>query len=170
MPALADRHVQPFAAQDIRTLLELQAQLRRDHPFLVWQPFSGPGRTWTYGQFVERLRRFAAGMHGRGVRAGDRVLVHLDNCPETVIAWFGCAWLGAVAVTTNAKSSADELAYFAGHSRAVAGITQPKFAQLVASACRGLRWLAVTETDNGDDAGSSRPEPSQSFERIDGDP
>jgi crotonobetaine/carnitine-CoA ligase len=169
-PALADRHVQPFAAQDIRTLLEVQAQLRRDHPFLVWRPFSGPGHTWTYGQFLERIRRFAAGLHGRGVRAGDRVLVHLDNCPETIIAWFGCAWMGAVAVTTNAKSSADELAYFAGHSGAVAGITQPKFAQLVAGACRDLRWLAVTETDNGDDAGPNRPEPSQSFERIDGDP
>ena len=169
-PPLADRHVQPFAAQDIRTLLEAQAQLRRDHPFLVWRPFSGPGRQWTYGQFLETVRRFAAGLHGRGVRAGDRVLVHLDNCPETIIAWFGCAWLGAVAVTTNAKSSGDELSYFAGHSGAVAGITQPKFAQLVASSCRDLRWLAITETDNGDDPGASRPEPSQSFERIDGDP
>ena len=169
-PALADRHVQPFASQDIRTLLEVQAQLRRDHPFLVWRPFSGPGQAWTYGQFLERVRRFAAGLHARGVRAGDRVLVHLDNCPETIIAWFGCAWMGAVAVTTNAKSSADELAYFAGHSRSVAGITQPKFAQLVAGACRDLRWLAITETDNGDDAGANRPEPGQSFERIDADP
>lgn len=169
-PPLADRHVQPFAAQDIRTLLEVQASLRRDHPFLVWQPFSGPARRWSYGQFVERVRRFAAGLHGRGVRAGDRVLVHLDNCPETIIAWFGCAWMGAVAVTTNAKSSADELAYFAAHSRAVAGITQPKFAQMVARACTDLRWLAITETDNGDDPGANRPEPSLSFERIDGDP
>lgn len=170
MTPLADRHVQPFAAQDIRTLLDLQARLRRDHPFLVWHPFSGPGQAWTYGQFVERIRRFAAGLHGRGVRAGDRVLVHLDNCPETVIAWFGCAWLGAVAVTTNARSSGDELNYFAANSRAVAGITQPRFAALVAASCRDLRWLAVTETDNGDDPGANRPEPSQSFERIDGDP
>ncbi len=170
MTPLADRHVQPFAAQDIRTLLELQAQLRRDHPFLIWRPLSGPGQTWTYGQFVERIRRFAAGLHGRGVRAGDRVLVHLDNCPETVIAWLGCAWMGAVAVTTNARSSGNELNYFAANSRAVAGITQPRFAELVAASCPDLRWLAITETDNGDDPGASRPEPAQSFERIDGDP
>lgn len=170
LPALADRHVQPFAAQDIRTLLEVQAQLRRDHPFLIWHPFSGQGRSWTYGQFLERIRRFAAGLHSRGVRPGDRVLVHLDNCPETIIAWFGCAWLGAVAVTTNARSSGDEIAYFASNSRSVAGITQPKFASLVAASCRDLRWLAVTETDNGDDPGAARPEQAMSFERIDGDP
>jgi crotonobetaine/carnitine-CoA ligase len=166
----ADPHVQAFAGQDIRTLLKAQAALRRDHPFIVWQPFDAPAQAWTYGAFVARIERFAAGLHARGVRAGDRVLVHLDNCPESILAWFGCAWMGAVAVTTNAKSSADELAYYASHSRAVAGITQPRFASLVAGACRDLRWLAVTDTDNGDDPGAQRPEPDARFDRIDADP
>ncbi len=167
---LSDPHVQTFAGQDIRTLLQAQATLRRDHPFIVWQPFDAPARAWTYGEFVARVERFAAGLHARGVRAGDRVLVHLDNCPETIVAWFGCAWMGAVAVTTNAKSSADELAYYASHSRSVAGITQPRFAELVSRACRDLRWLAVTATDNGDDPGANRPEPDALFDRIDADP
>src|SRR5487761_2077502 len=170
MSIRADKHVQSFAGQDIRTLLQLQSVRRRDHPFLVWQPFTGPGRTWSYAQFVDRIARFAAGLHTRGVRAGDRVLVHLDNCPETVIAWFGCAWMGAVAVTTNARSSAEELGYFGTHSRAVSGITQPKFAELVVRACPQLRWLAVTDTDNGDDPGNARPSADAHFDRIDGDP
>ena len=166
----ADPSVQTFAGQDIRTLLRAQASLRRDHPFIVWQPFDAPAQTWSYGAFVARIERFAAGLHVRGVRAGDRVLVHLDNCPETIVAWLGCAWMGAVAVTTNAKSSADELTYYASHSRAVAGITQPRFAELVAAACRDLRWLAITATDNGDDPGVHRPPQQALFDRIDADP
>jgi crotonobetaine/carnitine-CoA ligase len=170
MNRTASRHLQPFAGQDIRTLIEAQASLRGDHPYLVWRPFNGPRQVWTYAQFAERIARFAAGLHARGVKAGDRVLVHLDNCPEAVFSWFGCAWLGAVAVTTNARSTAQELNYFADHAQVVAGITQPRFAELVSASCPGLRWLAVTQTDNGDDAGSSRPSAIDSFDAIDADP
>ncbi|HQN11895.1 MAG TPA: AMP-binding protein [Quisquiliibacterium sp.] len=170
MTGFASRNLQPFAGQDIRTLIEAQARLRADHPYLVWRPFTGARRVWTYAQFAQQVARFAAGLHARGVRAGDRVLVHLDNCPEAIFAWFGCAWMGAVAVTTNARSSADELAYFAEHAAVVAGITQPKFAALVNASCRGLRWLAVTTTDNGDDAGTAAPSAADAFDAIDGDP
>ncbi|MFZ9408321.1 MAG: AMP-binding protein [Burkholderiaceae bacterium] len=166
----ASRHLQPFSGQDIRTLIAIQARRRADHPYMVWRPFQGPRQVWTYAQFAQTLERFAAGLAARGIRPGDRVLVHLDNCPEAVIAWFGCAVLGAVAVTTNARSSADELTYFAGHARCVAGITQPRFAALVQQACRDLKWIAVTRTDNGDDAGSATPSLADAFEAIDADP
>lgn len=170
MNRYVSRHLNPFAGQDIRTLLQDRAATRADHSYLVWRPFSGPRRAWTYAQFADRVARFAAGLHARGVRPGDRVLVHLDNCPEAVIAWFGCAWMGAVAVTTNARSSADELAYFSEHAAVVAGITQPKFASLVAASAKGLRWLAVTQDDNGDDAGANRPAAGDAFDAIDADP
>ena len=113
----------PFETTDIRSLIDEQAARRGRHPFLVWEPFEGEGATWSYAQFGHAVRRFAAGLQARGVRPGERVLVHLDNCPESVIAWLGCAYAGAVPVTTNTRSSADELSYFASHSGAVAGIT-----------------------------------------------
>jgi crotonobetaine/carnitine-CoA ligase len=166
----ASRHLQPFSGQDIRSLIAIQARRRADHPYMVWRPFHGPRRVWTYAQFAYALDRFAAGLMARGVRPGDRVLVHLDNCPEAVIAWFGCAVLGAVAVTTNARSTADELSYFASHARCVAGITQPRFAALVQLACRDLRWIAVTRTDNGEDAGTATPSIADAFDSIDADP
>ena len=170
MNRTVSRHMQPFANQDIRSLVQARAATRADHPYLVWRPFAGPRRQWTYAQFAQRVARFAAGLHARGVRDGDRVLVHLDNCPEAVFAWFGCAWMGAVAVTTNARSSADELGWFAAHARCVAGVTQPRFASLVSSSCPGLRWLAVTADDNGDDPGTNRPAPADAFDAIDADP
>ncbi len=139
----------PFEATDIRTLIDEQAARRGSHPFLVWEPFDGAGATWSYAQFGDAVRRFAAGLQARGVRPGERVLVHLDNCPESVIAWLGCAYAGAVPVTTNTRSSPEELAYFASHSGAVAGITQPRFAAMVCAAGPALAWVAVTATDNG---------------------
>ncbi|CAG9179102.1 AMP-binding protein [Cupriavidus pinatubonensis] len=159
----------PFEATDIRTLIDEQAARRGSHPFLVWEPFEGQGKTWSYAEFGDAVRRFAAGLQARGVQAGERVLVHLDNCPESVIAWLGCAYAGAVPVTTNTRSSTDELAYFASHSGAVAGITQPRFAARVRKAAPALAWLAVTATDNGAppeaDAAGFTP-----FAAIDADP
>lgn len=168
---LADFKTHPFSGQDVASLLEERVRMRGDHPFLIWEPFEGPEARWSYRAFADRAARLAAGLHARGVRAGDRVLVHLDNCPESVFAWYGCAILGAVAVTTNARSSGDELAYFAGHSGATVAITQPKFTALVADSCKDLRWIAVTATDNGvAPALGTAPGRDESFEAIDGDP
>jgi crotonobetaine/carnitine-CoA ligase len=164
-----DNALTPFEGQDIRSLLDAQAARRGDHPFLAWEPFQGEPTVTSYAAFAAAVRRFAAGLHARGVKPGDRVLVHLDNCPEFLLAWLGCAYAGAVAVTTNAKSSRDEIAYFAQHSGAVGGVTQPRFAALVQSAAPQLGWLAVTATDSGAppeaDAAAFAP-----FAAIDADP
>ena len=100
----------PFLNYDIGRLIDDRAAARGDHPFLVWEPFEGDRRVWSYVEFADATRRVAAGLIARGVQAGDRVLVHLDNCPESVFAWLGAAVAGASAVTTNARSVADELA------------------------------------------------------------
>ena len=154
MPPLRHPLVHPFSGWDVSRLLEARAANRAEHPFIIWEPFEGAGETITYADFADRVARLAAGFAQRGLKAGDRLLIHLDNCPELLLAWYACARLGAIAVTTNARSSADELGYFAEHCGAVAGITQPRFAELVNGACRGLKWLAVTETDNGVPAAS----------------
>jgi crotonobetaine/carnitine-CoA ligase len=154
---------------DIRSLIDGQAIRRGGHPFLIWEPFEGSGETWSYAQFARAIRRFAAGLQARGVAPGQRVLVHLDNCPESVIAWLGSAYAGAVAVTTNAKSSRDELSYFARHSGAVGAITQPRFASLVAEAAPDLAWRVVTKTDNGA-APKAEVSAYEPFAAIDGDP
>ncbi len=161
--------INPFAGQDARTLIDAQATRRGEHPALIWEPFEGEGRTWSYAQLAEAIRRFAAGLQARGVKPADRVLVHLDNCPESIIAWLGCAYAGAVAVTTNAKSSADEIGYFASHSGAVGGVTQPCFAELVKGAAPNLGWLVVTETDNGAPA-TADVAGFEPFSALSGDP
>ena len=118
-------------------------------PFLVWEPKDGGGRTWTYAEFAEASRRVAAGLASRGVGIGDKVLIHAENCPEAVIAWYACARVGAVAVTTNTRSVAAEVTYFITHTGCVGAITQPKFASLVAEAGPDLGWVVVTDDNSG---------------------
>jgi len=141
--------VGPFAGLDMPWLLKMRAEVRRDHPFLLWAPFDAPARRWSYGEFHERVGALAAGLAKRGIRQGDYVLIHLDNCIEAVLSWFACVELGAIAVTTNPRSAAAEMAYFADHCGAVAAITQPAYAELVAANCKALRWLAVISHDVG---------------------
>src|SRR5690606_14653747 len=126
----------PFDGLDLGWLVDTQARARGDHPWLVFEPFDGPVRTLSYAGFHDLARRLAFGLRKRGVRSGDRVLVHLDNCPEQLVAWFGCAMIGAVAVTTNTRCSSAELQYFVAHCEPLIAITQPGFAPMV-RACGG---------------------------------
>lgn len=141
--------VGPFDGMDVPFLLRMHAQGRRDHPFLIWSPFDAPARAWTYGEFHERVGALAAGLAKRNIKPGDTVLIHLDNCAEMLLAWFACVELGAIAVTTNTRSAAAEIGYFADHCGAVAAITQPAYAELVAANCKKLRWIAVIDHDAG---------------------
>jgi crotonobetaine/carnitine-CoA ligase len=147
--SMARGTVTPFDGMDVPWLLKLRSETRRDHPFLIWAPFDAPARHWSYGAFHERVGALAAGLVKRGVKPGDAVLIHLDNCVEAMLAWFACVELGALAVTTNTRSAAAEMSYFAEHCRAVAAITQPAYAEMVSAHCRGIRWLAVISHDPG---------------------
>ena len=171
LPALRAPEVHPFSGFDVPHLLAVHVAARGEHPFLIWEPFEGAAKTWSYARFAHEVQAVAAGLRARGVKTGERVLIHLDNCPESLIAWYACAHLGAVAVTTNARSVADDLIYFSEHAAVVGAITQPAFAGLVAASCKNIKWLAVTETDNGAaPKATNRPPKSESFAALYGNP
>ncbi|WP_370309847.1 AMP-binding protein [Sinimarinibacterium flocculans] len=138
-----------FTGRNLPWLVDAQAASRGERPYLIWEPFDATGRTWTYAQFAEETRAYAAGLAAMGVAPGTFVLVHMDNCPEFLFLWHACARLGAIAVTTNTHSTADELAYFARHSGATVAVTQPKFASLLTGLPHAFRWIAVAATDSG---------------------
>ena len=148
----------PFAGQDLPWLLATRARLRPQHPFFVWAPIQGPTESYSYAQFHHLVGQLAAGLARRGIGPGDAVLVHLENAPELLLAYFALAELGAIAVLTNTRAASDEIAYFAAHSRAAAAITQPSFAEAVSRAAPRLRWLAVTGHNRGIQAGAPRGE------------
>jgi crotonobetaine/carnitine-CoA ligase len=157
--------VGPFAGLDVPWLLRMRAETRREHPFLIWAPFDAPARKWSFGEFHDRVGALAAGLAARGVRPGDYVLIHLDNCIEAMLAWFACVELGAIAVTTNTRSAPAEMEYFAGHCGAVAAITQPAYAETISAHCPDLRWIAVISHDAGAEP-ARRPQRADAFESL----
>ena len=158
-----------FNNLDVPHVLQYHADTRADHPFLIWEPFEGAGKTWTYAEFNEDVCRIGAGLKAKGIKAGDTILLHFDNCPEILLAWYACARIGAVALTTNARSAGAELEYFAENSGAVAAITQPKFRDLVAQSCKEIKWMLLSETDNGA-LPEKRVDAEESFDNLLGDP
>jgi crotonobetaine/carnitine-CoA ligase len=143
----------PFEGTNLDLLLEQKARDRRDHVFLVWAPFEGTQKTWTYGEFAADVARLAGGIAARGIGPGDRVLVHFENCPEALLARFALARIGAICVATNAMAAGPEIAHYAASSRASAALTHAKFGDLVSSHAKDLRWTAVA--DDGEGSGSS---------------
>ncbi|MEQ8841065.1 MAG: class I adenylate-forming enzyme family protein [Acidimicrobiales bacterium] len=155
--------------QDLPHLIDQWVDAQPDTPLLVWEPRDGHTRTWTYREFRDDTLRIAAGLVARGVSLGDRVLIHADNCPEMVLAWYACARIGAVGVTTNTRSVANEVAYFASHTKAVGAITQPQYAALVKDAAPQLGWLVVTDDDCGEPASAEVPDGFDAWESLFGD-
>jgi crotonobetaine/carnitine-CoA ligase len=136
----------PYDGMDMRSLMQAQSARHGKSAFLIWEPFEDVARTWTYSEFFEAVRHFAAGLHRKGLCPGDRILIHLENCPEFLVAWLGCAWAGVVAVTSNTKLSLDELIYVATHSKVVGAVTQPGFVAIVDKSVAEDCWIAVTES------------------------
>ncbi|ROS01982.1 crotonobetaine/carnitine-CoA ligase [Sinobacterium caligoides] len=158
-----------YAGQDIPWKLKHWATHRPDHPFLVWEPRSGNDQTWTYKRFDEEVAKLAGGLYAKGVKKGDKVLLHCDNCPEMVLAWYACAKLGAIGVTTNTRSVGGEIAYFADHTKAVGAITQPQYAQQVADNAKHIGWLVVTEDNSGEPASAEQVSDLPLFDTLYGD-
>lgn len=157
----------PFAGLDVAWLLSSRARSRQNHPFVVWEPFDGHAQTWTYGRFADTVDALAAGLIQRNVKPGETIIIHLENCVEFLLAWFACAKIGAVAVTTNSRAAPQEVAYFASHASAVAAITQPSLVDVVSSQCPELRWIAVTSHNGGSaPTSTSRPSRAEAFEAL----
>ena len=138
-----------FAGRDIPWLLETWAKQTPDKVVMIWEPLEGSGGTWTYSELSSKARRFAQGLSDRDVKAGDFVIIHLDNSPEFIVAWVACAYLGAVAVSTNTHCVARDLEYFADHTSAVCAITQPGYAAMIEQACADINFLVVSANNAG---------------------
>jgi acyl-CoA synthetase (AMP-forming)/AMP-acid ligase II len=100
------------------------AERLRDRPALV----DGPsGRTLTYGQLAESIRRVATGLARRGFRKGDVFAIYAPNLPEYAVIFNAVASLGGINTTVNPLYTAGELATQLKDSRARFLITVPAF-------------------------------------------
>lgn len=76
------------------------------------------GGEWSYVDLRDRCLRYAGTLRDIGVTVGDRVLLVAPAVPEFVVAYMGIQAVGAIAVTVNTMSTADEIDYFLADSGA----------------------------------------------------
>jgi acyl-CoA synthetase (AMP-forming)/AMP-acid ligase II len=67
------------------------------------------GRDITYRELNRMIDRAARGLVDLGIRKGDRVAIHMENCPQFVIAYFGVQRAGGVVVPVNPMFKQAEL-------------------------------------------------------------
>jgi acyl-CoA synthetase (AMP-forming)/AMP-acid ligase II len=67
------------------------------------------GRDIAYIELDELIDRVAWGLLGLGLKKGDRVAVHMENCPQFVAAYFGVQRAGGVVVPVNPMFKQSEL-------------------------------------------------------------
>lgn len=139
----------PVYQRDLPSLFSYWVAQCPDKPFLIWAPSAEQSQSWTYSQFDQTARQLANHLQMRGIEKGDRVLIHMENSPEFLFSWFACAVLGAVAVTTNTRSSKAEVAYFIEKSEARAAITQPNLLPILLENANGVEFIACSDNNCG---------------------
>src|SRR4029453_15135822 len=90
----------------------------------------GPtGRSLTYGEFEDAVRRVAASLSQRGFRKGDVFGIFTTNCPEYAIAFHAVAMLGGINTTVNPLYTAEEAAFQLKNAGAKLLVTAPPFVE-----------------------------------------
>ena len=91
------------------------------------------GRTWTWAQWDERVRRVAGGLQALGIGRGDVVGFLDKNHPACVELSLGAASLGAANAIVNWRSAGDEVDYAVNDSGARVLLVGSELMPLVAS-------------------------------------
>jgi 2-furoate---CoA ligase len=128
-----------------RTLL--QAAERSPHALAV---VDGAMRL-DYAQWLQRVGAIATGLQRIGVRAGDRLLVVLQNRWEMATLHWACQFLGVVITPLNWRARAEEADYCAMDAGACAVVFEGASAEAVAGApaCQRLPRIAVGGATGG---------------------
>ncbi len=77
------------------------------------------GNKMTFREIRSEALRLSNGLQSIGVEKGDRVALHLPNCPQYIVAYYAALYCGALVVNVNPLYTAPEL-------NQVAQLTTPK--------------------------------------------
>jgi acetyl-CoA synthetase len=69
---------------------------RKNKVALFFEGEPGDTATYTYGQLLNEVKKFANVLKYNNVKKGDRVVIYMPMIPEAVIAMLACARIGAV--------------------------------------------------------------------------
>jgi len=104
-PAMADH---TFVDTGTGTMMYRRSKLTAKRRALTFE-----GETWTFGQLMDKIDRFANALAAGGISRGDRVGYLGLNHPNFFVTMFAANRLGATFVPINFRLSGPELAFIA---------------------------------------------------------
>ncbi|MEX2659148.1 MAG: AMP-dependent synthetase/ligase [Acidimicrobiales bacterium] len=115
--------------------------------------------SWTFGEYADLVARATTGLSHVGVGPGDRVVLMMRNRPEFHVLDMAVLMRGATPISIYNSSSADQVAYLAGHSEASVAIVEDagfleRFTK-VRDKLPGLRTTVVLDEASACDADGS---------------
>jgi long-chain acyl-CoA synthetase len=130
-------------------LLDLPAGAYPDKAALIYF-----GSEMTFLELSFASKSFANALAGIGIQKGERVGLHLPNCPQYVIAYYAILSLGGIVVNLNPLYTHDELKLMANTSGMTSLVTFDMVLPVIRTLCKEVRIprvvvTAVTDYING---------------------
>jgi len=119
------------------------------------------GTEITFWELKQQVLRMANALGAMGVKKGDRVGVHLPNCPQYIIAYYAALTLGAVVVNLNPMYTVDELKALTADTGVSTLFTFDMVLPNIRPLCQGVditRVVVTRVTDYIEGFGQSTPE------------
>ena len=107
-------------------------------------------QSYTYEQFDKLASRLANALIADGIGVGDRVAICADNCLEFLVALFGIAKSGAIAVTVNYRLAPTEVEYILGDAEPQVVILGPGYESLTPTAHNAGVSRVITAREHPD--------------------
>jgi fatty-acyl-CoA synthase len=92
------------------------------------------GQALSYAELHRQAEALAGWLQAQGVKAGDRVLLFMQNCPQYVVAFYAVQRADAVVVPVNPMNRAEEFGHYIVDPQARVAITTADLAPIVAEA------------------------------------
>ncbi len=109
--------------------LDKHARARPDKIALIWEGEDRSVRQLTYRELSEQTNRLANALKRLGIAKGDRVGIFMPMLPETVMALFACAKIGAICTPIFSGFGAQAVATRLNDCEAKLLITAESFAR-----------------------------------------
>jgi long-chain acyl-CoA synthetase len=104
------------------------------------------GTEMTFWQVREQVLRLANALGGLGVKKGERVGIHLPNCPQYMISYYAVMALGAIVVNLNPMYTAEELKLIVQNTGMTTLITFDMVLPAVRTICKEAQIARVVVT------------------------
>ena len=104
------------------------------------------GTEMTFWELRQQCLRFATALGELGIQKGDRVAIHLPNCPQYPIAYYAALSLGAIVVNLNPMYTPEELKLMITTTSATTLITFDMVLANIRSVCKDVQIPRVIVT------------------------